>query len=257
MTEKINVRGVLFDNVSLDEAVSILAGRLSDGIQTALFTPNSEIVQSCIDDPSLYDIINAGDLIVPDGIGVVKAARILGTPFKAGKVAGITVGEELLARLSDGSGSVYLLGSKPGIAEAAAEKLTARWPDLKIAGCHHGYFDRSGQENDDVIALVAGSGADVLFVCLGAPAQEKWICANRSRLPGVKLFLALGGSLDGYAGTVKRAPKLFISLGLEWLWRLIREPRRIGRMMKLPKFYFGTLAYRHRLKKKNGKKPSV
>ena len=88
------------------------------------------------------------------------------------------------------------------------------------------------------------SGAQVLFVCLGAPAQEKWIVENRDRMPSVRVFLGLGGSLDVYAGTVKRAPKLFIRLGLEWFYRLLKEPRRIGRMMRLPKFYFGTWIYK-------------
>lgn len=244
MAEKINVRGVMFDNVSLNETVDTLFDRLSENKQTALFTPNSEIVQACIEDNSLYPVINSGDLVVPDGIGVIKAARILGTPFKSGKVAGIEVGEALLSKLSTTEKTVYFLGGKPGIAEQASSVLTQKYPGLKIIGCHDGYFSKKGKENDDVIEIINASRPDVLFVCLGAPAQEKWIAEFRSKLPEVSLFLGLGGSLDGYAGSVKRAPTLFIKLGLEWLWRLIKEPWRFKRMLKLPKFYFGTIWFK-------------
>lgn len=242
--EKINIRGVLFDNVDFEEAVSRLISSLEDKRKTALFTPNSEIVQSCIDDPSLYPIINSAELIIPDGIGVVKAGRILSTPFKGGKVAGIEVGEELIHRLSGTSHTVFLLGGKPGVAEAARDKLSEKYSEIKFAGCHDGYFKKDGEENDAVIKMINESGADVVFVCLGCPTQEKWIYANRDKLDNAVLFLALGGSLDGYSGNVKRAPKIFIKLGLEWFYRLICEPSRIGRMMKLPRFYFGTWKYK-------------
>jgi len=244
MTEKINIRGVQFDSVSLDGAVDILIANLKNGTQAALYTPNSEIVQSCIDSPELYEIINSGDLIIPDGIGVVKAGRILGTPFEYGKVAGIEVGEELIRRVAGTDYKVYFLGGKPGIAETAAKTLCEKYGDISFVGCADGYFNKNGEENDRVIEAINLSGADILFVCLGAPTQEKWIYDNRSRLTSVKLMLALGGSLDGYAGVVKRAPKIFISLGLEWFYRLLCDPKRIGRMMKLPKFYFGTWKYK-------------
>ena len=253
MPEKIDIRGVKFDSVSLDTAVDTLVSAAENGNQTAVFTPNSEIVQQCIEHNELYEIINSAELVVPDGVGVIKAGRILGTPFEHGKVAGIEVGEQLIARLADTDHTVYLLGGKPGIAEQAAEKLSEKYPGIKFAGCHDGYFNKTGEENDAVIEAINQSGAEILFVCLGAPAQEKWIYENRSRLPGIKVMLGLGGSLDGYSGNVKRAPKIFINLGLEWFYRLLKEPKRIGRMMKLPKFYFGTRQYKRRSKKSSGK----
>lgn len=239
---KINVRGINFDNLTLDETVEQLLLRLQNGEQTAVFTPNSEIVQACIEEPALYPIINSAEIVCPDGIGVVKAAKILKTPLK-GKVAGIEVGERLIAALTDGEKSVFFLGGKPGIAEQAARNLTEKYPGVRIVGTNDGYFAKEGAENDAVIDKINASGAEILFVCLGAPAQEKWIFQNRSRLNAV-VMLGLGGSLDGYAGVVRRAPKLFIDLGLEWFYRLLREPRRLKRMMKLPKFYFGALRYR-------------
>lgn len=244
MADKINIRGVYFNNVTFEEAVSSLIASLNEGRQTALYTPNSEIVQACIENPELYEVVNSAEMIIPDGIGVVKAGKILGTPFKGGKVAGIEVGEEVLKRLADTEHTVFLLGGKPGVAEQARDALAAKYPGLKFAGCADGYFKKEGEENAAVIEKVNESDADVLFVCLGAPAQEKWIFANRASLPNVKLLMGLGGSLDGYAGNVKRAPKIFIDLGLEWFYRLLCEPWRFKRMLKLPKFYFGTWKYK-------------
>ena len=244
MADKINIRGVYFNNVNFEEAVSSLIGSLNAGKQTALYTPNSEIVQACIENNELYDVINSAEMIVPDGIGVVKAGKILKTPFKGGKVAGIEVGEEVIKRLAGSDHKVYLLGGKPGVAEQARDALLIKYPGVEYAGCSDGYFKKEGEENEAVLKKIAESGADVLFVCLGAPTQEKWIYANRASLPDVKLFLALGGSLDGYAGNVKRAPKIFIKLGLEWFYRLLCEPWRFKRMLKLPKFYFGTWKYK-------------
>ena len=241
MSEKINIRGVWFNNVDFGEAVSALMENLDSGVQTALYTPNSEIVQQCIEDSSFREIVNSAEMIVPDGVGVIKAGRILGTPFPGGKVAGIEVGEEIVRRCAGTSHRIYLLGGKPGVAEAARDALTAKYPGAAFVGCADGYFKKEGEENDAAIEKINASGADVLFVCLGVPAQEKWIYHNRDRLTSAKLMMALGGSLDGYAGIVKRAPKLFIKLGLEWFYRLICEPWRFKRMLKLPKFYFGTV----------------
>ena len=245
MSEKrVDVRGVGFDNVTLAEAADFLRSHAADGVcGMAVFTPNSEIVQMCIEDSTLRSTVNAAALVIPDGIGVVKAARILGTPLK-GKVAGVELGREVLAFAAEDGLPVYFLGGKPGVAEAAAEKMREVYPALNICGLHDGYFTKTGTENDAVIDAVRASGAKVLFVCLGAPTQEKWITENKDRLPDVQILMGLGGSLDVYAGTVKRAPKIFIKLGLEWLYRLLKEPRRIGRMMNLPKFYFGTWRYK-------------
>jgi len=248
MAEKINVRGVYFDNVTMDEAVAMLIERVKSGVQTSVFTPNPEIVQMCIDDNTMYDVIGKGDVILPDGIGVVKAAKILKTPLKE-RVAGFDTGKRIIAASGKENMKIYFLGGKPGIAEQAVEKMKEEFPDAIFVGSGDGYFKKEGEETDAVIEKVNASGADVLFVCLGAPTQEKWINANRDRMPGVKLFLALGGSLDGYSGNVKRAPQFFIKHNLEWFYRLACQPSRIGRMMKLPKFYFGTWIYKIKNKK--------
>ena len=248
--EIINIRGVNFCNVTLDEAADWVGSVLEAAPESprAVFTPNSEIVQLCIEENKYYDLINSADLIIPDGIGVIKASRILGTPLKE-KVAGIELGERTLAIASEKGYSVYFLGAKPGVAEQAAANMREKYPALTVAGIHDGYFKKEGEENEAVLAAIRAASPDVLYVCLGVPAQEKWIDANRAALGSVKLCLALGGSLDVWAGNVKRAPKLFIKLGLEWFYRLCCEPKRIGRMMKLPKFLFGTYAAKRKSRK--------
>ncbi len=250
-TEKINVRGVMFDNVTPSEAMQYLSERYDHGEVTAVYTPNPEIVQLCIEDERNYGIINSAELIIPDGIGVVKASRILGTPLKC-KVAGIELGRKVLDMAAEKHIPVFLFGGKDesrtesgiSIADQCKAVFEKEYDSINIAGCRDGYCKKEGGENDETVRLINESGAEILFVCLGAPLQEKWIYENRDRMPGVKIFLALGGSLDVYSGNLRRAPKLFIKLNLEWFYRLLREPKRIGRMMKLPKFYFGTWLYK-------------
>ena len=245
--EKINIRGVEFFNATMDECADYVWERYASGGQSAVFTPNSEIVQNCIDSPELYEIINSAEVIIPDGIGVVKAAKILGTPLKE-RIPGIEFGERIIKDSASRGGKIYFLGSKPGVAEDAAAAMVKKYPDAVFVGTHDGYFEKDGAECDAVIADINKSAADILFVCLGAPVQEKWIYKNRAKLENVKIMLALGGSLDGYSGNVKRAPEFFCRHGLEWFYRLICQPSRIGRMMKLPKFYFGTWLYKLRRK---------
>ena len=243
VNEKIDIRGVPVDNVTLDEAFAAVLSYTKTEEFHMICTPNAEIVQQCIEDEDIAALICRSDLIIPDGAGVVLASKILGTPLK-GKTPGCELGERIAKEAGTHGLRVYFLGGKPGIAELAEQKLQEKYPDFKTVGIHDGYFKKEGEENDAVIAAINEAAPNILFVCLGVPAQEKWIDANRDRLPTVRAALGLGGSLDSYAGTMKRAPKIFIKLNLEWFYRLCCQPSRIGRMMKLPKFVFGTLAYR-------------
>ncbi len=251
--ERIDVRGVGFDNVTLDTSVSLLSEHIKSGSSlAAVYTPNSEIVQLCIDDETdeMTRMINSAELIIPDGIGVVKAAKILGTPLKC-KVAGVELGAKMIEFAAKNDIPIYFLGGKPGVADSARDKLTEKYPTLRVSGLSDGYFKKTGEESDAVVEKIAVSGAKILYVCLGAPAQERWIYENKTALSdaGVLVAMGLGGSLDIFAGNVKRAPKIFIKLGLEWFYRLITDPARIGRMMALPKFYFGTKKYARGIKK--------
>ena len=174
--------------------------------------------------------VNGADLVLADGIGVVKGARMLGTPLKT-KVPGIEFAAGLMEEMAAKGMSLYLLGAKPGVAETAGKRLAEKYPGLTIAGTHDGYF----QDDGPVIEAIRNSGADAVFVCLGAPKQELWMARNGSAT-NARLLCGLGGSLDVFAGTVKRAPRFWSDHGLEWFYRLCKEPRRIGRMMKLPLF---------------------
>ncbi len=239
--EKINIRGVNFLNVTMDEAVEVGKEMLAGDKVCTVFTPNAEIVQLCIEQNEYYDLYNGGDMVVADGAGVVKAAKILGTPVK-GKVAGVELGEKMLEYCAASGDGVFFLGAKPGVADTAAKNMAQKYKGLIVAGTNDGYFKKEGEESDAVVAKINESGAKLLFVCLGVPVQEKWITDNKDNLTTARMCMCLGGSLDVYAGTVKRAPKIFIKLSCEWLYRLLKEPKRIGRMMKLPKFLIGTYA---------------
>ena len=232
--------GVGFDNLTLEEAVSEAMRLIRERRSAYVVTPNPEIVMICRENPEAMEAVQQADLVLPDGIGVVYGARILGTPLK-GKLPGIDFVTALMDELAKTGGRVFLLGSKPGVAEMAAENLVARYPGLQVCGTMDGYF----KDDAPVIEAVNAAAPDLLFVCLGAPKQELWMRRNAPKL-NVGLMAGLGGSLDVFAGTVKRAPVFFQKLGLEWFYRLLKEPKRIGRMMNLPKFLFATIRARFR-----------
>ena len=227
---RIDVLGVGFDNVTMAEAVEQGMALLHSEGSHYVVTPNPEIVEACRENGAARAAVNGADLVLPDGIGIIKGAAMLGTPLKE-KTPGIEFAAHMMERMAGEGMSLYLLGAKPGIAEQAAEKLSAQYPGLKIAGTHDGYF----KEDGPVVEDIRQSGADCVFVCLGAPKQEFWMAKN-GPATGARLLCGLGGSLDVFAGTVERAPKFFCDHGLEWFYRLCKEPKRIGRMMKLPLF---------------------
>ena len=245
VTLKIDVMGVGFDNLTKQEFTEQARQMLNNKTKGYCVTPNAEILYESIQDEAFRDLLNGAALVLPDGAGVVLGAKILGTPLKE-KVAGIEFGEQICALLAERGGRLYLLGSKPGIAEEAGRRLAEKYPGLVICGTADGYF----KDEQDVIAKINQAQPDAVFVCLGAPKQEKFIKTHFDELDAT-LMLGLGGSLDGYAGAVQRAPKWMIDLSLEWLYRLLKEPKRLGRMMRLPKFVLVCVGEKLR-RKKNG-----
>ena len=227
---RIDVLGVGFDNLTMVEAVEKGMELIRSQGADYVVTPNPEIVEVCRENPEAMRVVNGASLVLPDGIGVIKGAAMLGTPLKE-RTPGIEFADHLVGKMAQEGYSLYLLGAKPGVAALAGEKLQEKYPGLKIAGTHDGYF----KEDGPIVEEIRKSGADVVFVCLGAPKQEFWMEKNGDAT-GAHLLCGLGGSLDVFAGTVERAPRFFREHGLEWFYRLCKEPRRIGRMMKLPLF---------------------
>ena len=214
----------------MQEAVEKASSLMETEKLSMIFTPNSEIILYASNNPEFAEVLNNGDMVIPDGIGVVYGAKILRNPIKE-RVAGYDLVCNLLPVMAEKGQSVYLLGAKPGVAEKAAETLLAKHPGLVIAGTHDGYF----KDDDEVIADINKCAPDFLMVCLGFPKQENWIYNNREKL-NAKLAIGAGGCLDVFAGTVQRAPEFYCKHGIEWLYRLVKQPTRFVRMLSLPKF---------------------
>lgn len=236
----VEVLGVEFDRVTMDEAVRRGVAMLDTASPDYVVTPNPEVVMTCREDAGALEAVKNASMVLPDGIGVIYGARILGRPLPE-RVPGADFALNMFAEMAKAGRSVFLLGAKPGVADLAAQKLAERFPGLVIAGTNDGYFT----DDAPVIAKINAAAPDFLLVCLGVPKQEKWMYENRDKLR-VRLMAGLGGSLDVYAGVVERAPASWQKLGLEWLYRLGKEPKRIGRMMKLPRFLLCVMGERLR-----------
>lgn len=228
--ETVNILGVHVNKYTMQEAVRKASSLMETEELSMIFTPNSEIILYASNNPEFAEVLNKGDMVIPDGIGVVYGAKILKNPIKE-RVAGYDLVCNLLPVMAEKGQSVYLLGAKPGVAEKAAETLLAKHPGLVIAGTHDGYF----KDDDEVIADINKCAPDFLMVCLGFPKQENWIYNNREKL-NAKLAIGAGGCLDVFAGTVQRAPDFYCEHGIEWLYRLAKQPTRFVRMLSLPKF---------------------
>lgn len=228
--ETVNILGVHVNKYTMQEAVRKASSLMETEELSMIFTPNSEIILYASNNPEFAEVLNKGDMVIPDGIGVVYGAKILKNPIKE-RVAGYDLVCNLLPVMAEKGQSVYLLGAKPGVAEKAAETLLEKHPGLVIAGTHDGYF----KDDDEVIADINKCAPDFLMVCLGFPKQENWIYNNREKL-NAKLAIGAGGCLDVFAGTVQRAPDFYCEHGIEWLYRLAKQPTRFVRMLSLPKF---------------------
>ncbi|MCR4718905.1 MAG: WecB/TagA/CpsF family glycosyltransferase [Firmicutes bacterium] len=235
--QKLNVLGVRIDNVTVETATDRILEMVKSGGNHAVFTPNSEIVYAAYKDSEFCSLLNSADMLTPDGIGIVYASKILGKPLLE-RAGGYDIACNLINRVAESGERLYLFGGKPEVAEKAAENLRKKYPFINIVGTRNGYFTKD--EENGIIDDINQSGADILFVCLGSPMQEKWIFKNRGRL-SCRVMMGIGGSLDVFAGVTERAPESWQKLGLEWLYRLKKEPKRFWRMLALPKFAFTVL----------------
>ncbi|MBO8158002.1 WecB/TagA/CpsF family glycosyltransferase [Thermosyntropha sp.] len=237
MQKKIEILGCFIDAVDSRDALQKAEEFILQGIPSHVITLNAEIAYAASSDPELKKIINKADLVTPDGIGIVWAARRKGYDLKE-RVTGIDMVYNLSELASEKGYKVFLLGAAPGVAEKAAENLQLKYPDLIICGTRDGYFRE--EEVDEVIDEIRNLSPHILMVALGAPKQEFFINRYKERLE-VPLCLGVGGSFDVISGLKKRAPEIMIKLNLEWLYRLVLEPKRLKRQMALPKFVIKVL----------------
>lgn len=233
-----DILGVGFDSVTLDQSIECAMNIIDRRGGGYVVTPNPEIVWMSRKDAQLRKALAGADLVLPDGVGILYSADILGKPLKD-KVTGVDFGLAVVEQLSKRRGSLYLLGAKPGVAETAAHEIQENNPGIEIAGLHHGYFD----DDDGIVGKINSAKPDFMMVCLGAPRQEKWMMKNSHRLD-VGLMAGLGGALDVFAGRVNRAPERWQRRNLEWMYRLIKEPRRIKRQIKIPLFIVSVIGER-------------
>jgi N-acetylglucosaminyldiphosphoundecaprenol N-acetyl-beta-D-mannosaminyltransferase len=237
---KIDILGILVDRVNYKQAMDIFDEIMKEEGCGLIATPNSEIIVSANNDQKLKEILDSARLVVPDGIGIIYASKILGMPLNE-RVTGIDFLGKILSYLEENNKSIYFLGSKTEILDMAILNIIKIHPNLKVVGTHDGYFNKD--EEESIVEEINKSGADFLCVALGSPKQEKFIYEHKNEL-NPRAAMGVGGSLDVISGTLKRAPEFYRNNGLEWLYRLMQQPSRYKRMGALPVFMLRVLVNR-------------
>lgn len=228
----VSILGVPIDNITMEETIEKLSVALNEDHCHAVYTPNAEFMMESWRNKEFRGILSRADMCVPDGAGVVLASRILKTPLST-NVPGIDLSSGLMAKDHGRKLKVYLFGSKPGVAEEAAQNLENIYPGIEICGTRNGYFTRD--EEPEIVSSIAAASPDLLLVALGRMKQESFIERYKNQL-NARVCIGVGGSLDVFAGRVSLAPEIFRKNGFEWLYRLCKEPKRFFRMLDLPKF---------------------
>lgn len=227
---KETVLGIKVNTENYDELIEEIFGRIERKEKSLIVAINPEKIIKAKEDPALKKLLNEAEIQIPDGIGVILASKIQKGQITS-RVTGVDMMMRLCAEAAKRGKAVFLYGGKPGVADKASEKLKELYPEINIAGTQHGYE----KDNDKIIAKINEAKPDILFVAMGSPKQENWINANRDNLYPT-IYQGVGGSFDVLAGNVKRAPEAFQKMGLEWFYRLMKEPKRIKRQMALPLF---------------------
>jgi len=228
----INVMDIPVYNKSAEEAFKVFIRFSKENRVRTLYTPNTEMVMMARRDPEFKAILKSSDLNLPDGIGLKLYARIHGLSLKE-KIAGVEFMDRILGYCEKAELKIYILGGTEGVPETAGRLIQKKYPHIKVVGTHHGYFSK--EEEPHVIDAINEASPNIIFVGLGAPRQEKWI-HHHKRFLDADVVMGVGGSIDIFAQKARRAPRIFIILGLEWLYRLVKQPTRIRRMLLLPRF---------------------
>lgn len=240
--ESLSVLGVRVHNVDRDQALALLADYAAAGLPRHVVTVNPEFLVQAQALPKFKAVLNQADLALADGVGLVWAAWILGRRLAA-RLTGVDMMDSLASLAAAKGYRVFLLGAAPGVAEGAAQALVHQHPGLIIAGWHAG--SPREEEEEEIVARIRTARPHLLFVAYGAPEQDLWIRRNVQRL-GVPVAMGVGGAFDFISGHVPRAPRWMRRTGLEWLFRLLREPWRWRRMLRLPHFVWLVLLQRLR-----------
>jgi len=230
--QRIEVLGVPVDAVNMESAKSHVLGMLAGNKVQSILALNPEKVMAAQRDTLLLQTLHNAALVIPDGIGVVMAARLLKRTTME-RVPGSELMPEICGLAASHGYRVFLYGARPEVVVRTAYLLQERYPGLRVVGTQHGYVPE--QEMDQLISTINDSGADVLFVGLGSPRQELWMERHRHRLR-IKVCQGVGGTFDAICGNVRRAPPLMRRIHLEWLYRLVSQPRRAMRQSALPRF---------------------
>lgn len=226
------ILGLRVNRVSMDQALEAIAEFIAERSPRHVVTADASMAIIARGDKDLHAIVEHADLVTPDGAGILWASKLLGFPLHH-KVSGVDMVGRLCELSAERGYRLYFLGAAPGVAEAAAEKLRLKFPGAQIVGVHDGYFTK--EQEPALLDEIAAAMPDVLLVAFGIPKQEKWIEAHKAAI-GVPVSIGIGGSFDVYSGLVQRAPLWMQRNGLEWLHRLSKNPKKIGKVMTLPKF---------------------
>lgn len=216
----------------MEDALEVLQGFIHDGNPHHIITADASMLVMAQSDTALFEIITKAEMVTPDSIGVLWASKRLGKPIKE-RVSGVVIGERLCALSAQKGYRIFFVGAAPGVAQQAAAKMQEKYPGCQIVGFRDGYFKPEEEEN--ILNEISHTKPDILLVAMGIPKQEKWITKHRARL-GIPVMIGVGGTLDVLSGQVKRAPILMQKLSLEWLWRVLSNPKKINKVMLLPKF---------------------
>ena len=236
MRNTVRILGVDIDNIDIDEAGKITKELVETSNKTCkiVVAPNTEFIMMAQKDEEFFDVRTSADLATPDSVGIMLGGKFQKKPFKQ-RIPGQAYFRKVLEIGEKENWSFYLLGGKDDVPKIAAENLKKIYPNINIVGYHEGFFELEGEEK--VIQEINSLKPNVLFVAMGAPLQEKWIAKYKNDLK-VDIAAGQGGTFDYEAGKIKRAPKIFQKLCIEWLWRLILQPSRIIRMLALPVYLF-------------------
>ncbi len=232
MRETVKILGVQIDNVNIEEVGQITKNLIENSHKKCelIVAPNVEFIMTAQKDKEFFDILNSAKLATPDSVGVEIGAKLQKKPLKQ-RIPGQAYFRKVLEVGEKEEWTFYFLGGKGDTVQRAIKNVKKQYPNLKVVGSHEGFFEEDSEE--DVIQQINQLQPNVLFVAMGAPAQEKWIAHHQHELK-VDVAAGQGGTFDYEAGNLKRAPKWIQKLGIEWLWRLILQPSRIRRMMVLP-----------------------